>query len=59
MENIIIPVISEEMILFANETLKRKDSRVVIGVTKNLVSRIKEPKNFEGCIKQLDRKSVV
>lgn len=54
MENIIIPVISEEMILFANETLKRKDSRVVIGVTKNLVSRIKEPKNFEGCIKQFE-----
>ena len=54
MENIIIPVISEEMISFANDTLKRKGSRVVIGVTKSLVAQIKTPTSYDGCIKQFE-----
>ena len=54
MENIIIPVISEEMISFANDTLKRKGSRVVIGVTKSLEAQIKTPTSYDGCIKQFE-----
>ena len=51
MENIIIPVVSEEMIAFANENVKRKNSRILIGVVENLSSSIKLPKEFNGKLK--------
>ena len=51
MENIIIPIVSEEMISFANETAKRNNTRVLIGVVESLSKQIRTPKKFDGEIK--------
>lgn len=57
MKNVIIPIVSEEMIAFANEMLKRKDLRVLIGSNKKFESAIVVPKDFSGEIKFFDDRS--
>ena len=51
MENIIIPIVSEGMISFANEAIKRENTRVLIGVVENLSDKIIRPEKFDGEIK--------
>lgn len=54
MENIIIPVISREMVAFANETLGRRNTRVIVGVNKDLLPLIRDVDINKNCIKTFE-----